>query len=297
MKHIPVLLHEVIKYLEFAPGQIVVDGTLGFGGHAKLICEQLGPTGIYIGIDEDREAIILTEKLLANSEPKVILKQGNFRDLEQILTDASVSGIDRLLLDLGLSSYQLDASGRGFTFQKDEPLIMTFNAEVDTDILTADSIINEWAEDDIANVLFGYGEEHFARKIALKIVEARKKASIKTTFELVKVIESAVPVWYRKRRIHPATKTFQALRIAVNSELEALRTVLNDGWRLLKPDGRLGVISFHSLEARTVKEFFNQKKLAGEGELITKKVIKPELAEIKGNPRSRSAQLRVIKKI
>lgn len=297
MAHIPVLLNEVIEGLSLSPGETVLDGTVGYGGHSKLLAEKVAPDGLLIGIDQDSDALEKTQDLLKEAKVKVLLLKGNFRNMVELLHNKEIFKIDACLLDLGLSSVQLDSSKRGFSFREDEKLLMTFGSEFKLEKLTAADIVNTWAEEDIANVLYAYGEERFARRIAKAIVLKRTDKPIETTFELVQVVESAVPTWYRKSKIHPATRTFQGLRIAVNDELSALREGLAESWLLLNSGGRLAVISFHSLEARIVKEFFKNKKISGEGEILTKKAKKPTSEEIKNNPRSRSAQLRIIRKI
>ena len=205
--------------------------------------------------------------------------------------------VDRILLDLGIRSDHIESSGRGFTFKRDEPLLMTFSKDSDEGLFTAIEILNEWDEGNIVEILNGYGEEEYAKKIAKAIVSERKVKPIRTTFHLVEVISSAVPYKYKNRKIHFATKTFQALRIAVNDEIAVLREGLRKSFERLSPNGRLVVISFHSLEDRAVKRFFKEKEEEGEGEMITKKPITPSAKEVAENPRSRSAKLRVIKKI
>jgi 16S rRNA (cytosine1402-N4)-methyltransferase len=295
MAHIPVLLKEIIDGLALKGGETVVDATVNRGGHSKYLAEVIGPAGYLIGIDQDSTALKEAGENLAEATSKLTLIHSNFRHIEKKVRELGLQSVDAILYDLGLSSNQLDDSGRGFTFQKDEPLEMIMNPDKSAYLFTARDIVNDWSEGHIADVLYGYGEEHFSRQIASAIIQARAKREIKTTSELVEIIKSAVPFWYSKRKINPATKTFQALRIAVNDEVEALKEGLEGGWNLLKPEGKLAVISFHSIEARIVKEFFQNKKESGEGE-YKNKAVKPGADEIKANPRSRSATLRFIKK-
>ncbi len=205
--------------------------------------------------------------------------------------------MDAFMLDLGLSSYQFETSGSGFTFRKDEHLLMTFNAVPNEETLTAREIVNVWDENNIADVIYGYGEEKFSRKIAKGIVDARAIKPIETTFELVDIIKKSTPGWYHHGKIHPATRTFQALRITVNDEIGALTEGLAQGFERLRKGGRMAVISFHSIEDRVVKRFMRHQSDAGLGQLITKKPLPPQDAELIRNPRARSAKLRVIEKI
>jgi 16S rRNA (cytosine1402-N4)-methyltransferase len=205
--------------------------------------------------------------------------------------------VDRILLDIGLSSNQFEDSGRGFSFQKDEPLIMSFKKDLKETDLTAKEILNTWDRENIEAILKGYGEEQFAWKISKAIVERREQKPIETTFELVDIVKSATPKFYHHRKIHPATKTFQALRITVNDEIESLKDGINKGFNILNKDGRIAVISFHSLEDRIVKQFFREMEDSGVGKRITKKPILPSEEEIRENPRSRSAKLRILEKI
>lgn len=305
MAHVPVLLHETITGLNLKPGETVVDCTLNRGGHSQLMAEAIGRDGYLIGIDADAEAIAEAKANLKGVAAKTSFAVSNFRQLDQVLANlgvkpADVSGkhVDAFLFDLGLSSDQLDRSTRGFSFsQSSQPLVMTFAADETPGRLTAYEIVNTWREASLADIIYGYGEEHFSRQIAKGIVEARKLNPIATTDQLVEVIRQAVPVWYTHKRLHFATKTFQALRITVNDELGAIKEGLTKAWSYLKPGGRIAVISFHSLEARLVKTQFKSWTTDGAGELVTKKAIKPSREEEVANPRSRSAQLKIIKKI
>ena len=221
----------------------------------------------------------------------------SYRWLGRALDELGVRRVDIALFDLGLSAEQLAGGGRGFSFQRDEPLQMTFAAHADAGQLTAAEIVNHWREETLADTIFRYGEERFARRIAVAIVAARARAPLETTAALVAVIESAVPFWYARGRLHPATRTFQALRIAVNDELGAIAVGLEQAWSALAPGGRLAVITFHSLEARLVKEKFKEWLAAKQGQKVTAHAVRPTYDEIRRNPRARSAQLRVIRKL
>lgn len=296
MSHVPVLLQEVIDGLALKAELTVLDGTINVAGHS-LAMSQMIPGGCLIGLDRDRNALRQARLRLKQAPCRVILKQGNFRQLDRILSRLQIVRLDRCLFDLGLSSEQLTESGRGFSFLRDEPLVMTY--EVGPVMTTAQTIVNENSAADLKLILKEYGEEPFAAQIARAIVEARKKKRIETTKELVEIIREAVPAWYRspRRRKHFATQTFQAIRIAVNDEFRSLVEGLEHGWRYLVSGGRLAVISFHSGEARLVKNFFRERTKSGAGVLITPKAIKPSFEQIRLNPRTRSATLRIIEKI
>ncbi|MCX6714005.1 MAG: 16S rRNA (cytosine(1402)-N(4))-methyltransferase RsmH [Candidatus Vogelbacteria bacterium] len=294
--HIPVLLQSTIGGLDIKVGETAVDATLGLGGHAKEICTRLGKTGLLVGIDQDSGALAKAKKNLADCPAWKILKLGNFRDITKILAEEKIDQVDIVLFDFGFNSEQMDESGRGFSFQKDEPLLMTLSDQITPETLTAEEIVNTWEEKSLTDIIYGYGEERQSRQIAKAIVEARSEKKIKTTFDLVEIIRSVTPLKDQKRKTHFATKTFQALRITVNDELGAIKDGLAGAWEKLADGGRIGVISFHSLEARLVKEFIKTKESEGVGKRLNKKVIKPSLEEIKENPRSRSAQLRIFKK-
>lgn len=295
--HISVLLNEVITGLDIKPNDIFFDGTINGGGHSKAVSDRLGPNGMIIGTDLDGVALAKAKERLFGSKAKIILAQSSFRNLDKVLTEAKISQVNKMLFDLGLSSNQFEESGRGFSFQKDEPLLMTFKDVPTTSDFTACSIINQWDEENIAQIIESYGEERYGKKIAHAIVFFRKKSEIKTTKELVKIIEEAVPASYSRKRIHPATKTFQALRITVNDEIVSLKEGLGKGFERLAPSGRLAVISFHSIEDRIVKNYFKDMVRQDLGKLITKKPIVPSQNEEKQNPRSRSAKLRIIEKM
>ncbi len=286
--HVPVLLHESVNSLELAPGDIVVDGTFGGGGHSTVIAQQLGTKGTLICVDLDEAAEQRFHEKFATAQ-NVVFVHANFKDASYILEQAHVTTVNKVLLDLGTSVFQLLADTRGFSFNSDAPLTMTFSEHGSHTGFTANDIVNAWAEESIANIIYGYGEETKSRRIAKAIVEARKLAPITTSKQLADVIAAAVP---RHGRIHPATKTFQALRIAANDELGTLTTAMEAWWDKLSPGGRLSIITFHSLEDRIVKQWMK----AQTGHIITKKPIAPSLQEIKTNPRSRSAKLRTIEK-
>ncbi|MCC2631264.1 MAG: mraW [Candidatus Paceibacter sp.] len=294
--HISVLLHEAIDGLAIKAGGIHVDGTLGSGGHVEEVVKRFGNTVRVIGIDMDADALARSKQRFEHLDAKIDFVQGNFRTIDAILDTLGISTVNSILLDIGLSSNQLEESGRGFSFQNNEPLQMTFGKDVQEGDTTAETVVNEWSEDTLETIIRGFGEERYAGRIARAIVEAREIDPIKTTHELTSIIASAVPMRYKKGKIHPATRTFQAIRIAVNQELQALEEGLQKGFERLAPNGRMAVISFHSLEDRIVKNYF--KKLITEGTAlgITKKPITPGEQELSHNRRSRSAKLRIIEK-
>lgn len=299
MPHVPVLLQEVIAGLHLKAGQTLIDATINRGGHALALCPFLGKPGTLLGLDADSRALAQAKKNLAECPSRIKLIQSNFRHLTQVAKEEGIEHADAILFDLGLSSEQLGESGSGFSFQHDEPLQMTLDPEVGPEATTAYDVVNHWSEPHLVDIFEGFGEEPFARRIAEHIVTTRQFSPIATTGQLVEVIRQALPGWHKDKigRRHFATKTFQAIRMAVNDELGALREGLLAAWHLLAPSGRLAVISFHSLEAREVKKFFQQQVKAGEGEWRPKKAIKPTREEILSNPRSRSAQLRLITKL
>lgn len=293
MAHVPVLLEEVLQFLKPEAGTYFIDATIDGGGHAREILKRMSMRAILVGIDRD-DTVIMKLKKEWEGEHRVKLKVGDFRNLEAIAKEFSdrYSGI---LFDLGMSSLQLEASGRGFSFQKDEPLLMTYESRPSPDQLTAAVIVNTWPEREIEKILKEFGEERYARRIARAMIKARQKSRIISTRQLVKVIEAALPTLNLRAKIHPATRTFQALRIAVNDELRALETGIQGAWKILREEGRLVVITFHSLEDRIVKHFFQDMRKEG-GKILTKKPITPSAQEIRSNPRARSAKLRAITK-
>ena len=290
-RHVPVLLHEVIEKLDPYGGEFVIDGTLGAGGHAKAFIDRIGTNGKFLGIDWDREAVERARRSLGTvSLEKLVLREGNYRDLQEILRAEGMDKADILLLDLGFSSDQLD-NQRGFSFQKNEPLIMTYNDEA----TPAYSAIRQLKRRELAEMIRRFSDERYAERIAEAIYERGKKEPIKTTGELAEVIRGAVPENYERGRINPATRTFQAIRMYINDELGNLVGVLGSLKEIVKSGGRVGIISFHSKEDRIVKNHFRDMAKAGEAELITKKPIQATDEEIRTNPKSRSAKLRVIK--
>ncbi len=295
--HTSVLLHEAIEHLAIRPSDTVVDATLGGAGHARAMAELLGEKGVFIGIDADEAAVKRAEAALKDlRKPEIHLVTANFRNLPLELEKLGIARIDKALFDLGWSGYQLSA-GRGFSFQTDEPLLMTYAEHPGPDEITAGTIVNEWAEESIADIIFGWGEERYARRIAKRIVERRAERPFRTARELADAIREAVPPAYRFGRIHPATRTFQALRIAVNDEMGALETGLAGAWERMREGGRIAVITFHSVEDRAVKRVMAGWETAGEGKRIVRSPIKPSREETLENPRARSAKLRVIEKI
>lgn len=297
MSHISVLLHESIEGLAIQNGDVFVDATLGDGGHCQEVLKLFGDRVTIVGIDRDQEAIERVQKIpdFAGSK-KIFLKQGNFRNVEPIIQSLGLTGVQRFLFDIGLSSRQLEESGRGFSFRKSEPLLMTFEKSGSESGVTAHQVVNAWSEESLFEIIKGFGEERFAKRIARGIVEARKEKPIMTTDDLTAIILKSTPFYYHHGKIHPATRTFQAIRIAVNDELGALAEGLKSAWNLLTPGGRIAVISFHSLEDRITKQYFNELKEKGGGIVVTKKPITASEEEINSNPRARSAKLRIIEK-
>jgi len=294
MSHDPVLLNKVMQFLRPEDGTAFIDATINGGGHSSEILKRMSRNSLLLGIDQDEE-MLEKVRLRFEHEDRLHTITGNFRNLYELAHNLA-NGYDGILFDLGLSSIQLESSGRGFSFQRDEPLIMTFKKNFEPGDLIARDIVNQWREEDLARVIKEFGEERFAYSIAKHIVLARKSFSIQTTGELIRIIFKAVPKKYHHSRIHPATRTFQALRIVVNDELGALEDGMQEAWKLLKDGGRLVIISFHSLEDRLVKKYFNKLK-SGEGAtILTKKPVVPSKIDIEENPRARSAKLRAIVK-
>ncbi len=284
MSHIPVLLKEVLDSLNPKPGQNFIDCTIGFAGHAIPILEKVAPMGKVLGIELDKEVF---KKL--KFQDNIILVRGNYADLKQIVKENNFYPINGILFDLGMSSWQIEKKGRGFSFQKDEPLDM----RVDNGQLTAEGIINQWPEKELIRVFQEYGEERYAGRIAKIICQIRQTRPIKTTKQLVDLIIKIVP----RTRIHPATRIFQALRITVNDELNNLKKSLPQALEILEKNGRLAIISFHSLEDRIIKNFFKQEAKEVNLKILTKKPVRPTDNEVNLNPRSRSAKLRVAVKL
>ena len=307
--HVPVMLNEVLAYLACEPGKVYVDGTLGGAGHARAILEKIIPSGFLIGIDRDKAAVAHATRALASYAENMRLFRGNFARLPDFLSQANIGAVDGILLDLGISSVQLHASGRGFSFNREEPLDMRMNIDSGP---TAETLVNETEEKGLKHIFATYGEERWARQIARKIVTARQKARITSSRQLSKIVCEAIPKKsLYARKIHPATRVFMALRIAVNRELEHLERFLNAFPPLMKPGGRLCVISFHSLEDRMVKRKINALAagcdcppdfpmcICGKQPLVrwmTPKVVRPAPAEVRENPLARSARLRACEK-
>ncbi|ADL69271.1 16S rRNA (cytosine(1402)-N(4))-methyltransferase RsmH [Thermoanaerobacterium thermosaccharolyticum] len=305
-KHESVLLNETIEYLKVKPDGVYVDGTLGGGGHSYEILRRL-PRGRLIAIDRDMDALYAASVRLKDFN-NVTYVHDNYKNIKNILKNIDIERIDGAILDLGVSSYQLDEVKRGFSYMHDAPLDMRMDKG---SALTAEHVVNNYSEDDIARILFDYGEEKWAKRIAKFIVEERKKRSIKTTFQLVDIIKKAVPASKRRTGPHPAKRTFQAIRIEVNDELKGLDSAIDDFIDVMNPNGRIAIITFHSLEDRIVKNMY--KKLENPCtcpknlpctcgkkpviKIITKKPVTPNKEELKTNPRSRSAKLRVAEKL
>jgi 16S rRNA (cytosine1402-N4)-methyltransferase len=296
-QHRPVLLAEVLEYLNCRPGRVYVDGTVGSGGHARAILEQSSPTGRLIGLDWDEQAIGRAQENLAVFEKRVELHRRGFKDLKTVLEALSLVGVDGILLDLGVSTEQLEDRERGLSFRWDAPLDMRMSQETK---ITARDLLQKLSVQELADRFRQYGEERWANRIARAIARRRQSKPLRTTRELVDVIEKSVPA--RRGRIHPATRVFQALRIAVNDELNHLKVFLGEAASLLLPGGRLCIISFHSLEDRIVKEHFRQwAKAAGTESpvfrILTRKPVVPSYEEVVRNPKARSAKLRAIERI
>jgi 16S rRNA (cytosine1402-N4)-methyltransferase len=292
--HLPVLLTETIEALALQPGDNVLDGTVGAGGHAAAALERTAPGGRLLGLDLDEVALETASKNLHRFGSRVMLVRGSYRDAASIAAAGEFEPVQAALLDLGFSSMELDDPARGFSLRQDGPLDMRFDRRQE---LTAATVVNGWGKDDLERVIRVYGEERYSRRIAEAIVRARREAKLVGTRQLVDAIAGAVPAVYRHGRLHFATRTFQALRIATNDELETVKAALPALLGMLAPGGRLAVISFHSLEDRVVKQTFQQMVRAGEAELPFKKPIVATEAETAVNQRARSAKLRVAIKL
>lgn len=291
-RHISVLLHEAVDALNPIPGGCYLDGTLGGGGHTDVLLQRSAPSGRVLSLDVDPKALARAKERFASAGDRWIGIEANFRRLDSAAAQVGFVPVDGILLDLGFSSDELADPVRGLSFLQDGPLDMRFGPQANEDGLTAAEIVNSWTEEDLTKILTNFGEERHARRIASGIVEARKSARIIGTLDLVAVIKKNVPK-PRAEDIHPATKTFQALRIIVNDEMEALKDALRAAERILKPGGRLAIIAFHSLEDRIVKQAF----AADPWRAITAKPIVPSDDELRSNPRARSAKLRIAERI
>ena len=295
--HLSVLMDEVLEGLDLNPGDTIVDGTINGGGHAVAIAAQLGLSGHLIGIDQDHYGLEVSKGRLANVGPRIDLEHDNTHNLDRILDDLEIDLVDGILLDLGWSSNQFETPERGFSFRHEGPLLMTLSDDPTKAAFTAHEIVNQWSEESLVDILVGYGEERFAKRIAKTIVEVREQHPIETTTQLADLIASAIPNRFRKKGIHPATQTFQAIRIAANDEMGALKDILKKGFERLAPGGRMVVISFHSVEDRIVKQAFRGHQESGRAEVLTKRPITAGDTELAENPRARSAKLRILRKL
>ena len=285
------MVEEVMTFLRCEPGRTYVDATLGGGGHASEILKRTAPDGVLIGMEWDEDALSEATRALKPFGDRVRIVRENFIQLPNLMRDESVDGI---LLDLGLSSIQLEKEGRGFSFRGDSPLDMRMDQRMDQ---TAADLVNRLSSEELEHIISHYGEERWAKRIVKAIVQQREREPIRTTEALRKVVYRMIPKRFHSRRIDPATRTFQALRIRVNEELENLEKILDTGWKILRRGGRICVISFHSLEDRMVKQTFRRLEKEGEMRILTKKPVTPSEEEQKRNPRSRSAKLRCAERI
>ncbi len=292
--HIPVMLKEVVEYLKPAQGNIFVDGTIGLGGHAEVMLEVIGEQGRLIGIDRDAQALALTKEKLKSYQNQCDFVHRNYRHMGKVLAELKVPSVDRILLDLGLSSFQLNNPERGFSIRADGPLDMRMDQD---SYISAFDLVNSLSENEISSILKDFGQERWHNRIARYIVVQRSGKPIETTKELSDVVLRAMPRKSKREKIHPATRTFQAFRIAVNRELEGLEEVLDQCIDSLAVGGRVGIISFHSLEDRIVKQKFRQGAKEGILNLIVKKPLRPSEGEAQLNSRARSARFRVAERI
>lgn len=307
-EHKSVLLDETINGLNIRPDGIYVDGTLGGGGHAYEVCTRLGTKGSIIGIDQDAAAIEAAGARLKDFGEKVTIVRSNYCDMKSRLHELGIDKVDGIILDLGVSSYQLDTAERGFSYREDAPLDMRMDTRQK---MTARDIVNDYSEMDLYRVIRDYGEDKFAKNIAKHIVAQRGKDPIETTGQLTEIIRGAIPMKYQKKSGHPAKRTFQAIRIELNRELEVLRDTLDDMIELLNPGGRLCIITFHSLEDRIVKSAFKKNENpctcppdfpvcvcgnVSKGSIVTRKPILPSKYEMEANSRSKSAKLRIFER-
>jgi 16S rRNA (cytosine1402-N4)-methyltransferase len=309
-RHTPAMPNEVAYYLNCRPGEIFVDGTLGGCGHAEKICEKILPDGLLIGIDQDMDAVTNADKVLGSYASNIRLFHGNFIHLSDFLSQLEIVAVDGILLDLGVSFHQIKNSGRGFSFREDEPLDMRMDKQSEE---TAGNLINKLSRENLRKLFKDYGEERWAKQIAYKIVDTRKQKPIRTSMQLAQIVIDAIPGHaLAKQKIHPATRVFMALRIAVNQELERLKTFMERAADFLNPGGRLCVLSFHSLEDRIVKQ---QLKALEKGcscppqlpmcvcgqnpkiRILTKRVVRPSAEEVITNPMARSTRLRAAEKL
>ena len=307
-RHRSVLLEETIEGLHIKPDGIYVDGTLGVGGHAFEVCSRLGNKGIFVGVDQDAAAIEAAGQRLKGFGEKVRIVRSNYRDVKSQLQKLGIDKVDGIILDLGVSSYQLDTAERGFSYREDAPLDMRMDTR---QVRTARDIVNEYSEMELFHVIRDYGEDRFAKNIAKHLVKRRKEKPVETTGELAEIIKGAIPMKYQKKSGHPAKRTFQAIRIELNRELEVLKDSLDDMIELLNPGGRLCIITFHSLEDRIVKSAFRRNENpctcppdfpvcvcgnVSKGRIVTKKPVLPGEREMEENSRSKSAKLRIFER-
>ena len=307
--HVSVLLEETIRELDIKPDGIYVDGTLGGAGHATEVCKRLGDKGRFIGIDQDEVAIKTSSERLSQFGDKVTVVRSNYADILKVVHDLVIEKVDGIVLDLGVSSYQLDTPERGFTYRENVKLDMRMDQRQE---LTARDIVNDYSEYDLYRIIRDYGEDKFAKNIAKHIVMNRQEKPIETTFELNEIIKNAIPMKVRKKGGHPSKKTYQAIRIELNKELDVLENTLNDMIDILNPGGRICIITFHSLEDRIVKSIFRKNEnpctcppsfpvcMCGakpKGRVVTRKPILPSDEEMEVNSRSKSAKLRVFERV
>lgn len=307
-RHESVLLNETVRGLNIRPDGIYVDGTLGGGGHAYEICRKLGDKGSIVGIDQDSAAIEAAGIRLKDFEGKVTIVRSNYCDMKSLLHNMGIDRVDGIVLDLGVSSYQLDTAERGFSYREDAPLDMRMDTRQK---MTARDIVNDYSEIELYRVIRDYGEDKFAKNIAKHIVSARGKSPIETTNQLAEIIRQSIPMKFQKKTGHPAKRTFQAIRIELNRELDVLRESLDDMIDILNPGGRLCIITFHSLEDRIVKNAFRKNEnpctcpkdfpvcvcgKISKGSIVTKKPVLPGAEEVEKNSRSKSAKLRIFER-
>ncbi len=291
--HISVMPVEVMQMIALPPGGIAVDATLGMGGHAQLMADVLGNSGHLIGIDRDRASLAKAKERLSSLNLKIDLLAGSFNEIDRLIASVGVAAVDGILMDLGISSVQLDDGERGFAFSNDGPLDMRMDGSQGK---TAADIVNEWPASELEKIFWEYSQERFSKRFAQAIITARAVKRITTTKQLADLLLRALPKSYQRGRIHPATRSFQALRIAVNDELNVLSTGISKAFDCLKPGGRLVVIAFHSLEDRIVKNFFKQLQVEGRATVLVKRPLVPTEEECAVNSRSRSAKLRGLQK-
>lgn len=306
--HVPAMLDEAVEMLACRPGQIIVDGTLGGCGHARRICERIAPDGIFVGIDQDQDAVDHARRVLPRDRLRIHIVHGNFVDLPLFMTRLGIAGVDGILIDVGVSLHQLAASGRGFSFNRNEPLDMRMDVRTGA---TAADLVATMSERELAQTFRQLGEEKWAARIARCLVDARRRRPITTSGQLAQLVAEAVPAAAHSPKLHPATRTFMALRIAVNRELDVLERFLDLAVAQLKPAGRLCVLAFHSLEDRIVKHRFRDwanpcvcppalpRCACGRRpmvRLLTRKVVRPSAQEVRDNPMARSTRLRAVEK-